>query len=1092
MMQRFLPLLALAGLMVALPVDVHAQGYFGRNKVQYRAINMQVIETEHFLVHFDENARLAAMNAAQMAERTYTRLSRILQHQFREKKPIIIYASHSDFQQTNAIPDFIDEGTGAFAEPLKNRVVLPFTGSYKEFEHVLTHELVHAFQFDVLFGRSLMTDANPFGRPPLWYMEGMAEYLSLGRIDALTAAWVRDGALSGYLRTIQEMSNRDDYLSYRFGQSLWQYIGSRWGDEVIGIILQQTPRIGIVRAFERTLGISIDQLNSEWIASVRETYLPEVTDYDRPESFSTLLTHHRGLNDPWFLAPAISPDGNDLVFLSQRSGFGFDLWLADARTGQIRRKLVAAARNADFESLRFLNSSASFSPDGRYIAFAAQTGGRDALYIMDIQRNRTRKLEFPELNGISNPTWSPDGQQIAFSGSVGGLSDLFVTDVNGRELRRLTNDRYTVMLPAWSPDGRTIAFTTDRGEQTDFDRLTYGNYRVALYHLDTNEIELLPFQEEGKNSNPVWSPDGRSLVWVSDRTGVNNLYLYEFDEQKLYRITDLLSGAIGVTPLSPVLSWSSRDGRLVFVYFEQAGYNLYAVEDPRQLPRVPVEDPAPALLAADDVTPQAPGNGGDASPDVVAMDMDLGDVRAVTSYYRDGDRIRPSALLPDSPHAAQHGPVTVLDLLGSPDLALPDTTEFVVRNYSVRFTPDVVGRPTIGASVGGWYGNGIFGGSYVSLSDMLGNHNIVVAGNINGSFSDANFLAGYTFLKNRANWAIFAEQVPFYRYWGGGLTDDVPGAGGFPTVINVFQRDVMRSLQGIVAYPFSTFRRVELGVAGVHMKRDFLYRGYFYHTGEPIQHDERIGSMKYLQPTAALVFDNSIFGWTGPIVGRRYRMQVSQTAGDFQFTEGLLDFRNYINIKTRFVLAARFIAITRRGPDSDRFPMFWGGPYLLRGYDGGSFNVESRECVESRRWGEEESLSPCPVRDQLIGSSGALMNLEFRMPIVEELQIGFLGNFPPMDLVAFFDGGVAWANHVCTSQTSAWDPERCPPEDQRKVTLVWDRKASDPYLVREPLFSYGLGLRLNVFYTVLRLDYSIPLNRPDDRGRFSLSIGPSF
>src|SRR5690625_3890469 len=164
-----------------------------------------------------------------MAERAYARLSRILQHEFRSRKPIILYASHSEFQQTNALADYIDEGTGGVTESLKERVIMPFTGSYAEFDHVLRHELVHSFQFDVIFRNAAMDNVNPFAhRYPLWFMEGMAEYLSIGHIDAITAAWLRDAVLSGYLRTIDEMNMRDDYLSYRFGQALWAYIGSKW------------------------------------------------------------------------------------------------------------------------------------------------------------------------------------------------------------------------------------------------------------------------------------------------------------------------------------------------------------------------------------------------------------------------------------------------------------------------------------------------------------------------------------------------------------------------------------------------------------------------------------------------------------------------------------------------------------------------------------------------------------------------------------------------------------------------------------------------------------------------------------------------
>src|SRR5690606_3860107 len=101
--------------------------------------------------------------------------------------------------------------------------------------------------------------------------------------------------------------------------------------------------------------------------------------------------------------------------------------------------------------------------------------------------------------------------------------------------------------------------------------------------------------------------------------------------------------------------------------------------------------------------------------------------------------------------AGAPAPVSVMALLDSAAFALPDTSVFELREYRTKLTPDVIGRPSIGAEVGGYYGNGVYGGSYISLSDMLGNHNLMVSGSINGSLSDASFFGGYTFLKRRMN-----------------------------------------------------------------------------------------------------------------------------------------------------------------------------------------------------------------------------------------------------------------------------------------------------------------------------------------------------
>ena len=200
----FFAALLLALSVTVLPASVSAQ-YFGRNKVQYETFDFRILKTPHYDIHFYPEEADAVEDAARMGERWYERFARLFQHEFEKPKPIILYADHPDFQQTNTLSGRLSEGLGGVTESLKNRVIMPLTGSYADTDHVLGHELVHAFQYNLAQGRS-GAGIRGLTLLPLWVVEGIAEYLSVGREDALTAMWLRDAIRREDLPTLRELS----------------------------------------------------------------------------------------------------------------------------------------------------------------------------------------------------------------------------------------------------------------------------------------------------------------------------------------------------------------------------------------------------------------------------------------------------------------------------------------------------------------------------------------------------------------------------------------------------------------------------------------------------------------------------------------------------------------------------------------------------------------------------------------------------------------------------------------------------------------------------------------------------------------------
>ncbi len=1039
-----------AFLVTATPL---AGQYFGQNRVQYRNFKFQTIQTEHFDIYYYPDERGGALDAARMAERAYARLSRILHHQFQSRKPIILYASQSDFQQTNIV-DASGEGLGGVTEFFKHRAVLPFTGSYAEFEHVLQHEMVHQFQYDVYSrgraGAGVQTLVNV--NPPLWFMEGMAEYLSLGPINPETAMWLRDAALEGHLPSIEDMTLDPGIFPYRYGHALWAYIGEKWGDEVVGEILQSSATAGIEASFKRALGRSLEDLSNDWRDAIQTTFLPQLGDHYRARRIAQPMLTHRRSRGHIFLAPALTPDGRDVAFFGDQGGFFIDLWLADAETGRIKQRLVKSTQNNNYESLRFINSAGSFSPDGRSFAIAAKHKDRDDLVILDVKRDREERRIRVGLSGLQTPQWSPDGKQLVFTGFTNGFTDLFIINRDGTGLRQLTHDKYADLHPSWSPDGKTIAFVTDRGGDTDFELLRFGNLRIALLHLDTGTIELLGNMEAGKNINPVWSPDGRSLAFVSDRTGIANVFLYDFADGQIYQLTNMYTGVQGITPLSPVLSWAPHADRMASLLAVETGGTTYAAGGTAPI------TPASTTKASSTENVDPPNTG--------------------TSVYRSSGGFRPSASPQPAETTAVEPVVTVRALLDSVTLSLPDTNEFSFKPYKVRFTADYVVRPTIGYERDN-FGRGFFGGTAIALSDILGNHSVLLAGSINGRISEAQVLGVYINQAHRMNWAGGFSQDPVYFYGGSDRTriEDTRPKAQPGDSLDVFEtrirRFVIRDLFSEAYYPFSRFNRLELGVHAVNIGEATLaLRTLFDTSGKYVDQEVLITgggpSASFIQPSLAHVHDNTLFGWVGPFAGSRSRLSIAPAIGSWQFTAGLVDIRRYLFVRP-FTLAFRGLLSGRFGRDADRFPIYLGNTDLIRGYTSGS--IRKHECLADPG---SSTQSGCAQLDQLIGSKIAVGNVELRFPLARSLVLGFLpGSFPPIEGAVFDDVGMAWND---------------------ASTVKWNRALSDnPALVRTPLRSWGGSIRANMFgLMIMRLDYTKPLDRPGIHSYWTVSLGPTF
>ncbi|MBQ9470420.1 MAG: PD40 domain-containing protein [Bacteroidales bacterium] len=961
MRPHFIIYAALTALSLGWASPLRAQ-YFGRNKPIYKDIRFRVYATPHFDIYHYLGNDSVLNRLAQASERWHNRHSRMFGDTLSRQNPILAYSNHADFQQTNAISGTVGVGTGGVTESLKNRVIFPLTETWAQTNHVLGHEMVHAFQYDMLLGHDSLS-VNSIQQVPLWMVEGMAEYLSIGSTDNQTAMWIRDALLNDNFPTLRQLTTQmHTYFPYRWGHAFWAFVGKTFGDSLIVPIFRETALSDYGTALHKHLGMDEEALSVLWRSVCEEHYMGMMPHRnENPPGSKILFERNAGEAN---ISPSVSPDGRHVAFFSEMDLFSTDLFIAHAVSGKVLRRLSQQVRKSDVDAINFVESAGTWSPDSRRFAFVAFSRGVNKLIIIDLYTNEQQELAIEGVPYFNHPAWSPDGQSIAVSGLVDGINDLYSIDLRTLRTTQLTRDPWCNIHPAWSANGEQIVFSTDHPTPLNPSGMGYSLATLDVASGQTRTLDVFPTAE---NLNPMFSGCSTHIYFLSNREGFRNLYRHTPSTGRTVQLTDLLTGISGISPLAPAMSVARENDEICYSHFYNGRYSIYSADT---VELHPVE--------------------------VSPLDVNIA-----------------ASTLPPSNRAV----VGIVDAgLSGNDSASHSSQTFRHIPFKRKFKLDYVSNIGMGMTAG-QFGTGLAGGIEMLFSDITGTNMLYAALALNGEIYDFGGQLSYVKQRRYMAWGATLAHIPIS--WGAygfdTLTAQIDGQKLLLDDYQLVQYRLFQSSAGLmVQFPLSTTQRFELSAAVQRYSyRIDIYSNYYHgniYYGSDRHRDTDAPAPIWMQrTTAAYVFDNSDFGMASPMRGQRAWIGAEKAFGDYDYVALGADLRRYI-FRRPLCFAMRAMYKGRFGRSellNLLSPIYLAYPWYVRGYSGSQFNRYDPSGITNI--------------DQMQGNQMVLLSAELRIPFTGPARLALIGtNKLFTELALFTDAGMAWS--ADGPPTMAWHP----------------------------------------------------------------------
>ena len=850
--------------------------YFGKNEVRYDSFKWQIYTTDHFEIYYYPETEQHLERIAGYAESAYQKLSSELKHDLAFRIPLLIFKTQAEFQQQNVIPGAVSEGVAAFAEPVRNRMLVPIDEPPDQLYRLITHELTHIFEFDII-PRSLVRRTVP-----LWVDEGLADYMA-GVWRPLDLMTVRDATVADIIPRMTEFEGYGQFtnprLVYNLGHAAFEFIESRWGKEGIRqylFSLRKSVIGGGEAAYEEALRITADEFDQQFERYMKDRFKP-FRDKERPADYGRDLAPERGETKfTALLSIEPSPSGELLAAVAGNRKEGeLDVILLSTKDRSVVRNLTPGfSKDTGFEYIGVPGARwntvpwLAWSPTGDRIAYFVRTEKQRSLLLQNVVTGRIERRYY--LNTVDvpeSPEFSQDGRKIYFSALRNAVGDIFELDLESGEVRNLTSDAFADYAPTISPDGTFLVYLARVSGNDKLFRLDLATGDKRQLTFGTHDEAAAQFLDAGTLVFPSTAVDPAAPVDADViRDGqIYNLWTLDLKGGALRQYTDTLTSNVSPVVLADP---AADDGaRVAFVTYFKGEYGIHTLQFKE--------------------------------PIATAASADFGE------------------------------PAPVIDFQAPLTHTIIPANNRVKGRFEKMFLD---GRPPI--NVGVTSGGDLFGGTAISFSDVLGDQNFTFFAASVSQFRT--FAGSYTNLSKRLQYSIQAySQTQFYYGLVPGFYD--PALTYFLDRDDALATRSINGASIFAIYPFNRYTRLELSGGVSHYSDEF--RNQELQDYSDLYQQATYGATLFNQGlavplTVALTRETTVFREYGPLAGHTFRMaySVSPKLGDSlsrQTFDG--DFRYYQRIGTNGVAAFRFRGFNSSGSTPDYF--FYGGNSELRGYD---------------------------------------------------------------------------------------------------------------------------------------------------------------